>query len=180
MFRLRRIAQITAPILAFALLACFGGVKKTGKVVDYKPGRVITKKGFYEVGDLPASWYRIKLDIAAINFRNDEFKSTLSTDTFCDQAFDDTPLNALTRHLFAGLQEVKIEKETPFMMNDRGALRTSLKASLDGVPVRIETVVIKKDWCLFDFYLVSPPENFSSALPDFEKFYQGFQFTGEI
>lgn len=180
MLRIRWLAQFAAPFLVFALLACFGGVKKTGKVVDYKPGRVFTKKGSYEVGPLPEGWYQIKLGIAAINFRNDRLKSTISTDAFCDQAFDDAPLKALTRHLFDGLQDIKVEQEKPFMMDDRGALRTSLKASLDGVPVRIETVVVKKDWCLFDFYLVSPPEQFSAALPDFESFFQGFQYTGEI
>ncbi len=180
MFRFHKCAQFAAPFLALALLACFGGVKKTGKVVDYKPGRVITKKGYYDVGPLSADWYRIKLGIAAINFRNDALGSTISTDAFCDQAFDDAPLNALTSHLFAGLQDIKIEKQTPFTMADRGALRTSLKATLDGVPVRIETVVLKKDWCLFDFYLVGPPEKFAAALPDFENFFQGFQFTGEI
>lgn len=180
MFRPLRIAQISAPLLIIALLACFGGVKKTGKVLDYQPGKVITKRGFFDVGPLPDSWYRIKLGIAAINFRNDALGSTISTDAFCDQAFDDAPLNALTGHLFAGLQDIKIEKQTPFMMSDRGALRTTLKASLDGVPVRIETVVTKKDWCLFDFYLVSPPEKFSAAIPDFEAFFGGFQFSGEI
>jgi len=180
MFRFRKIAQIAAPFCVLALLGCFGGVKNTGKVLDYKPGKVITKQGFYQVGELSSEWYRIKLGIAAINFRNDRLKSTISTDAFCEQAFDDAPLNALTRHLFAGLQDVKVEKETPFTMSDRGALRTTLRASLDGVPVKIETVVVKKDWCLFDFYLVSPPETFSSALPDFEHFFQGFQYTGEI
>lgn len=180
MFCSRNIAKFAAPFLVFALVACFGGVKKTGKVIDYKPGRVITKKGFYDVGPLSADWYRIKLGVAAINFRNDALGSTISTDAFCDQAFDDAPLNALTSHLFAGLQDIKIEKQSPFTMADRGALRTTLRASLDGVPVRIETVVLKKDWCLFDFYLVSPPEKFSAALPAFEDFFQGFQFTGEI
>ncbi len=180
MLRFRKIALLAAPLCAFALWGCFGGVKKTGKVLDYKPGQVITKSGSYQVGELPPEWYRIKLGIAAINFRSDRLKSTISTDAFCEQAFDDAPLNALTRHLFAGLQDVKVEKETPFMMSDRGALRTTLRASLDGVPVKIETVVVKKDWCLFDFYLVSPPDQFLSAMPDFEHFYQGFQYSGEI
>lgn len=180
MFRARRFLQVAAPLFALGLLACFGGVKKTGKVVDYKPGRVITKKGYYDVGPLPEPWYRIKLGIAAINFRNDSLGSTISTDAFCDHAFDDAPLNALTNHLFAGLQDIKVEKQAPFVMSDRGALRTTLKASLDGVPVKIETIVVKKDWCLFDFYLVSPPENFAQAIPDFENFFRGFQYAGDI
>lgn len=175
----RKAALLLAPLVFFLLVACFGGVKKTGKVVDYKPGRVITKKGFYQVGELPADWYRIKLDLAAINFRNDRYGSTISTDSYCDQAYDDAPLQALAGHLYAGLQDLKIKSQEPMMLDQRGALRSSVSATLDGVPVQIETVVIKKDWCLFDFFLVGPPERVAGALSDFERFYNGFAYVPE-
>lgn len=163
-----------------SLVSCFGGVKKTGKVIDYKPGKVMTKKGGYQVGPLGASWRRVSLGIAAITFRNRAWQSSISTDAYCDQAYDDAPLAALTRHLFAGLQEIRVESEESIMLDGRGALRTSLQATLDGVPVRLQTVVIKKNECLFDFYLVSPPEYFLEALSDFESFYQGFAYAGDL
>jgi hypothetical protein len=166
--------------MVFMLLSCFGGVKKTGKVVGYKQGRVITKKGFYQVGELPSSWNQINLDQAMVVFRNDGLKSSISTDAFCDQAYDDSALNMLTKHLFAGLQDVKIIQEQPLMLNDRGALRTSIQATLDGLPVTVEIVVVKKNWCLFDFYLVSQPDKFEQTTKDFETFYQGFVYSGDI
>ncbi len=168
------------PLCCLLLMACFGGVKKTGKVVGYEPGKVLTKKGSYQVGLLPDSWYRINLDQAMVAFRNDPLKSTISTDSFCDQAYDDSSLAMLTRHLFSGLQDIKTLQEQAMTLHGRGALRTLIKASLDGVPVMVEIVVIKKDWCLFDFYLVSPSEQFAQATKDFEIFYHGFAFSGEI
>lgn len=162
------------------LAACFGGVKKTGKVIGYEPGRVLTKKGFYNVGELPMEWQRFPLKSAVVAFYNEGLRSTIATDAFCDQAYDDSPLDMLTRHLFAGLQDVKVVGEKPFMLDDRGAMRTSFQATLDGLPVHIDSVVLKKNWCLFDFYLVSTPDQFKSALPAFETFYRGFSYTGEI
>ena len=177
MLLFRKAAPILAPLVFFLLSACFGGVKKTGKVLDYQPGRVITKKGFYQVGELNPDWYRIKLGLAAINFRNDRFGSTISTDSYCDQAYDDAPLPALAGHLYAGLQDIKIKSQEPLTLDRRGALRSSVRATLDGVPVQIESVVVKKDWCLFDFFLVGPPERVAGALPDFEHFYRGFVYN---
>ncbi len=169
-----------AALLILGILSCFGGVKKTGKVVDYQPGRVITKMGYYQVGELPPGWQRIKLGAAMITLFNESLRSTIATDAFCEQAYDDSPLEMLTRHLFAGLQDIKVKEEKPFMLDGRGALRTLFSASLDGLPVTVDSVVIKKDWCLFDFFLVTPPERHAEASPAFENFFQGFAYTGEI
>jgi hypothetical protein len=167
--------------LGFFLVGCIGGgVKKTGKVVGYRDGEVLTKKGSYRVGELPPAWKRVKLGKALVAFRNREFQSTISTDSFCDQAYDDSSLKMLTRHLFAGLQDTQVVREDAFSLDGRGALRSVVQAKLDGLPVTLDLVVVKKDWCLFDFHLVSAPERYSQAVSDFEKFYQGFSYSGGI
>lgn len=169
------------PLLAgLLLMGCFGGVKKTGKVVGYRQGMVLTKKGFYRVGILPPGWNRLKLGKAVIAFYNPEIKSTISTDSFCDQAYNDSPLKSLTQQLFPGLQDRKVIEEEPMMLDQRGALQTILQAKLDGVPVMVNIVVIKKDWCLFDFFMVSEKEHFAKASQDFEGFFKGFSFSGGI
>ena len=155
-------------------------MKKTGKVTGYRDGRVLTKKGYYGVGPLPSPWQRIKLGKALVAFRNNPLQSTISTDSFCDQAYNDSSLKALTQHLFAGLQGIKTIDEDSFMLGDRGALRTLIRAKLDGLPVMVDIVVVKKNWCLFDFFLVSAPEKYREAAEDFESFYQGFSYTRGI
>lgn len=167
-----------ALFLALALVSCFGGVKKTGKVVGYKDGMVLTKKGQYQVGPLPATWSQVKLGKAMVAFHNNALGSTISTDSFCEQAYNDSSLKSLTQQLLPGMQDIQILSEEPFMLSDRGALQTILSANLDGLPVKLSLVVVKKDWCLFDFFLVSNEENFMAAHQDFESFYQGFSYEG--
>jgi hypothetical protein len=164
-------------VIAWGLAACFGGVRRTGKVVGYKEGRVLTKEGFYRIGELPAEWQRIKLDKAMVAFYHPQLKSTISTDSFCDQAYNDSSLQNLTRHLLPGLQDTKVMEQQALNLDDRGGLQTILSATLDGVPVMLNLVVIKKDWCLFDFFLVSEKEYFTKASEAFEKFFRGFSFT---
>jgi len=161
-----------------ALTGCFGGVRRTGKVVGYREGRVLTKKGSYQVGPLSANWERVKLGKAVVAFYNSDLKSTISTDSFCDQAYNDSSLKSLTQHLLPGLQDTKIIEQGPFMLDDRGALQTILSAKLDGLPVMLNLVVLKKDWCLFDFFLVSEQSHFARASQDFETFFQAFSYQG--
>lgn len=175
---LRKIQPFSWILVSLFLMGCFGGVKKTGKVVGYREGRVLTKKGSYDVGSLPAGWERIKLGKAVVTFYNPSLKSSISTDSFCDQAYNDSPLKSLTRHLFPGLQDQKVMEQEPLTLSGRGALHTVLKATMDGVPVMLSIVVVKKDWCLFDFYLVSEQSYFAQAAVDFEAFYRGFQYQG--
>ena len=176
---MRKHTQILGALLViFGLTACFGGVKKTGKVVGYKNGRVLTKDGFFAVGPLSPDWERIKVGKAVVTFYNPQMKSTIATDSFCDQAYNDSSLKNLTTHLFPGLQDTDVVNQEPFMLDGRGALKTVVKAKLDGVPVMMKIVVVKKDWCLFDFFLVSEQAYFARAAQDFETFYQGFSFSG--
>jgi hypothetical protein len=165
-----------ALVPALALLSCFGGVQHTGKVVGYKNGRVLTKEGFYQVGSLPAEWQRVNLDKAMVAFYSPQLNSTISTDSFCEQAYNDSSLDSLTRHLFPGLQDTKVIQQQSMMLSERGGLQTIMSASLDGVPVMLNLVVVKKDWCLFDFFLVSEKNYFEKATEDFEKFFRGFSF----
>lgn len=176
---LKRPFPLMVLVLCFSLSSCFGGVKKTGRVVGYKEGRVLTKKGHYLVGPLPAAWEQINLGKAMVAFYNPALKSTISTDSFCDQAYNDSSLKNLTQHLFPGLQDINVIEEQPFQLDRRGALKTLVDAKLDGVPVMVNIVVLKKDWCLFDFFLVSEKAYFSQAAQDFEVFYRGFAYTGE-
>ncbi|TPV95609.1 MAG: hypothetical protein B7733_09180 [Myxococcales bacterium FL481] len=62
------------------------------------------------------------------------------------------------------------------MFVGRESLRTRLTASLDGVPVQMEVVVLKKNGCLFDFWYMAPQRVFARYLPDFDRFLGGFSF----
>lgn len=63
-----------------------------------------------------------------------------------------------------------------FRLAGRTAMRSTVDAELDGVPISLEVVVLKKDGCLFDLTLISPPNAFDSEMPAFDRVVKGFRF----
>ena len=169
--------------LSFLCTHCFllgGGVKNPGRVRGYEPGRVITEKSSYGVGLLPSEWVKIKIGkYKTAAFYNEAYKSTIETDAFCGQSYDDATLKVLTTHLYFDLQKQKIRWQKNFMLDERGALRSVTDGTVDGVPIVLDTVIIKKDSCLFDLALISDPGLYSKAAVDFEAFFKGFRYQGE-
>jgi hypothetical protein len=59
-------------------------------------------------------------------------------------------------------------------LDGREALRSRHTAKLDGVPVELELVVLKKDGCVFDFTYVAPPGQAEARMADFDALLAGF------
>jgi hypothetical protein len=59
---------------------------------------------------------------------------------------------------------------------NREALRTTVRANLDGIEVMIEYVVLKKDGCLFDLTYIAKPSDFDRHTGDFQKVIDGFGY----
>ncbi|PRP93784.1 hypothetical protein ENSA5_41850 [Enhygromyxa salina] len=59
---------------------------------------------------------------------------------------------------------------------DREALRTTVRAKLDGVEVMLEYVVLKKDGCLFDLTYITVPRSFDQHTGEFQQVIDGFGF----
>lgn len=67
-------------------------------------------------------------------------------------------------------------QQSEFKLADRRAVRSSIQAKLDGVKIRLEIVVVKKNGCLFDLMYISRPDDFEKRLPAFERVVAGFRF----
>lgn len=59
---------------------------------------------------------------------------------------------------------------------DREALRTTVLANLDGVEIKIEYVVLKKDGCLFDLTYIAKPSDFDQHTDEFQTVIDGFGY----
>ena len=163
------------------MTSCFGGPKNTGKVIRYEPGRIYTEKSSYQVGLLSQDWVKEKLGrYKALYLYNAKAKASIESEAYCDASFDDASLKTLTTHLHFDLKNKKVISEKELKLDARSALHTLAEGSVDGSPFILETVVIKKDNCLFDFALVVPPLYYDLAKKDFENFYSAFQFEGGI
>ncbi|NNB87994.1 hypothetical protein HJC10_19165 [Corallococcus exiguus] len=98
----------------------------------------------------------------------------IATNSTC-RDHDDPSLQVLTKHLLMGFTERQDLGQRTFTLDDREALRSRYVAKLDGVPVSLELVVVKKDNCVFDFSYVAPVGAADARMADFESLFQGFR-----
>ncbi len=82
--------------------------------------------------------------------------AVIQVNSSCDPSLD-IPLPALTNHLMIGFTERDLVSQELVPMAGREALRTHVRAKLDGVPREMVLVVLKKNECVYDFAAVTPP-----------------------
>jgi hypothetical protein len=127
----------------------------------------------YRVGPLDSSWRRFDVSGSNIAFRHVEGGSILA-DGRCS-GVKDVPLDVLTNQATIGLENKEEHSREVITLDGRAALRTRMSASLDGVPVELDLVVVKKDNCTYDLQLVAGAKVFDARDADFSKFVEGFQ-----
>ena len=130
----------------------------------------------YRVGTLPEGWSRSRSHGANLAFHHTQ-GGMLVVNGECPVQ-GDAPLDVLTNHLLFGVTAQKEISRTLVTLDGREALRTHLTGQLDGVPIELSLVVLKKDGCLYDFQLIAGPQQFALREPDFNAFVAGF--TSEI
>lgn len=128
----------------------------------------------YSVGELPGHWHRVYLEDSDLAFSEAGTGRAVSVNSTCE-GHDDPPLPVLTRHLLMGFTERQEQSQRLIVLDGREALRSRYLAKLDGVPVELELVVLKKDGCVFDFTYVAPPGEVEPRLPDFDALLAGFR-----
>jgi hypothetical protein len=135
---------------------------------------IFSKPGVsYSVGELPGHWHRVYLKDNDLAFAELGTGRALSINSTCE-GHDDPPLPVLTRHLLMGFTEREEQSQRLIVLDGREALRSRYTAKLDGVPVELELVVLKKDGCVFDFSYVAPPGEAEPRMPDFDTLLAGF------
>lgn len=129
----------------------------------------------YRIGPVGASWTPLDVEGEGdLAWHDPRAGAVVHVNATCDPGAD-VPLTALTNHLLAGFtaREVVSEELVPF--DGREALRTHVRARLDGVPRELLLYVLKKDGCVYDLGLVTPTGRaFEDALTSFEPFAAGF------
>ncbi|RJS20260.1 hypothetical protein DRW03_19985 [Corallococcus sp. H22C18031201] len=128
----------------------------------------------YRVGEVSKDWQRVYFNDNDLAFsERAETGRVLSVNATCN-GHDDPPLPVLTRHLLMGFTERQELAQRTIPLDGREALRSRYVAKLDGVPVELELVVLKKDGCVFDFTYVAPPGMAEARMPDFDALLAGF------
>ncbi len=120
---------------------------------------------------LDPAWKRIH-EQGAVTFSNRD-GGAISVDAFCERT-DDVPLDVLTNHLLIGIGQRTERRRQGIVLDGRAALRTELDVFLDGVPLVLDLVVLKKNDCVYDLELIADRRIFAARLDAFNSFVASF------
>ena len=138
-------------------------------------GHIYRGEGFaFAVQPLPERWQRIKQPDAALAFRDADSGGSILVTARCGMNEDDVPLGALTQHLFIDFTKREIEEQTVVPFDGREAMHTMMTADFDGVAMRYDAWVMKKDGCVYDILYFAPPARFERGRPAFDELVRGF------
>lgn len=124
-------------------------------------------EGRYTLASPGADWRSIPAGGADHAWFNDSLGASIYADSNCGKHFEDGVLDDLSTHLTAGIASGAPLREERLILADRDALLRISDGALDGVPVRIGSVVLNKDACTYDLVMVSPPGEFEAGWKDF-------------
>jgi hypothetical protein len=128
----------------------------------------------FRVGPVPETWRAVEIEEALLAYRDDQKSATVAVNGRCGKDGDDVPLQALTHHLFLHFTDRDVVSQQVMPMDGREALRTEIRAELDGVPKHYTVYVLKKDGCVYDFLHIADSGAPAEGRAEFERFVRGF------
>lgn len=130
----------------------------------------------YQYAPVPSEWEPLAIEGNDVAWFDRRLDAVIHIDHACGRN-QDVPLASLVQHLLAGFTErvAVLEETIPF--DGREARHVVYTARLDGVPRTLELYVLKKDGCVFDLGLASPPGSFERASAVFRPWALGFRTT---
>ncbi|MBX3250607.1 MAG: hypothetical protein KF901_25745 [Myxococcales bacterium] len=121
----------------------------------------------------PAGWQRLSVG-RSNDLAWERAGAVIQINGACRDSLD-IPLVALTNHLLVGFTEREIVAQELVPMDGREALRTHVRAKLDGVARELVLHVLKKDGCVYDMALVAPPGSpFDAARASYDALLESF------
>src|SRR3954453_21341009 len=144
----------TGLILAISLLGCgHGPAPKWNEASN----QLCQGKMCYRLGEPGPGWQEVHKEGAAVVFYNHALGAVLEANATCRDDAEAAPLASLTRQLLIGYTERTVRGETTIALAGREALRTRVDAKLDGVPVSLDVVVLRRNGCIYDLSYAAPP-----------------------
>lgn len=161
--------------LTFPFVVSCLGTDLRGGILRYESGVAYSGVTQFTAGKLPPTWQGPELQLKQLVFKNDALGATIVADALCGPKYNDAPLPRLAQDLFFGMTDKKIEKEKIFTLSGREALSLQGVGKVDGVPIKMNVVVLKRNFCEYDFVYLAPPHLFYQGIKDFEGYLHGIK-----
>jgi len=158
-------APLLPTFLALGLLAC-----SPSRVMD---GAYVNPTAGIRVPAPPAPWVPVELPDVEAAFRRPGTAAIIAILSEC-QDTGRAPMRILARRLLFGLRSEVVE-QAPISVDGAEALRTVARGTLDGRPVVVESLSVRRGHCVSDLVLAAPPGEFDSVRPDFDRMMAGLR-----
>jgi len=159
-------------VLALALMFLFGLFSCSSK--SYKNGVFSDDENSYRILPPSANWKQLNAEGADIAFFNEKLNAVIMLNSTCEK-YKDAPASALSGHLVIGIEDKKVIEQEKIEVDGREAVYTVLEGMLDGASVKLVTLVLVKNYCIYDMAYSASPRNFKKGLPAFKKIMAKFK-----
>ena len=107
-----------------------------------------------------------------VAYQSKETAAIISLNSACRKHLEEPEqsLRTLTNLLLLGMTDVTLHKEEPESIQNTPALRTTVEGKLNGEPMMLRTVVLRRATCIYDLVYMSRPKSFDLRSPDFNRF----------
>ena len=131
----------------------------------------------YRVEIPGGQWTQVDESPADLELRHRSSPAGMAASATCEASTTRRPTRALARQLFIGIRERRVIESGEVEIAGRSAVHTVVDGQLEGSEdrVRIETLVLKDDRCVYDFMYVAPPATFGELRADFARFVESFR-----
>jgi len=114
-------------------------------------------------------------EVSDVAYQSVSTASIVSLDSACRAADPEKPyperdLKTLTDLLLLGITDVTLREERGMEVQKTPGLETTIQGKLNGEPMKLRTVVVKRQNCVYDLVYMARPQFFEKQLVDFSHF----------
>lgn len=116
-------------------------------------------------------------DVSDLAYQSRKTANIVSINSACRSALRNQgqDLKTFTQELLLGISDVTSRQETQIKVQDIPALQTTVQGKLNNEPVKLRTVVLLFNTCVYDLMYVARPETFAAKEEDFSRFVQSLR-----
>lgn len=131
-------------------------------------------EGRYATGDPGAGWQVVPAGGADRAWYNEAAGAAIYTDSNCGPRYAEARIEDLSAELISGFRALSQVEERAHPVAGREGLMRVQQGRLDGIEVRIGTLVFNMNACNYDIVLIAPPAGFAAGQEGWLRVIGGF------
>ncbi|MEI8348308.1 MAG: hypothetical protein WCG27_12635 [Pseudomonadota bacterium] len=131
------------------------------------------KSKTYSVKFTSTDWEKIPPNSSDLALKNKKSSSVIFLNTTC-QKYNDADLSHLSDNILSGIEKLQILKKEEVSFSGRKGVKVTASGIMDGLPIFLDFLSVRKSMCLYDFVLISGKKEVrDNDINDFHQFLDG-------